>query len=157
MKGWLWALWLALLLSLGLNIGFLIAGRGGRTPQPRLALPPVEAETEVGRLEHAATRLGLEGEAHTRFVALQRQFVRKVTAERRKLERIRLEVRRELQSDAPDERRLRELVRRSGAAYAALDGAFVENIVRSRELLDPRQERLFLGFLGRLRARALGR
>lgn len=156
MKGWLWALWLALLLSLGLNIGLVVAGREQRAPAPRPAAAPTP-ENDRGRLDNAARRLGLEGEKRERFVAQQRRFVTSVMAERRKLERIRREVRAELRSESPDEARLQELARRSGEAYGALDAAFIENIVRSRELLDPEQERAFMGFLGRMRARALDR
>ncbi len=183
-----WWLPLALLLSLGVNLGVLGTlavqrlrpepqpGGGRPGPAPREALPPGErppgalgegplggeapppGETSLENrplpvpLVRLADRLGLEGKERERFLAVQRQFFVATTMQRRRLADLNWELRRELLAAEPDEARVRALLADIGRTYAELEGALARNVLASREILDPHQERLFMEFLRRLRA-----
>jgi Spy/CpxP family protein refolding chaperone len=72
---------------------------------------------------------------------------------REELETLRLELRRELTAEAPGRAVVDGLVEEMGQAYARLDQVFVDNVLKSREILDPEQERRYLEFLERLQQR----
>ncbi len=155
-----WWLWIALMLSLGVNVGviFMIAVHR-RSPQ-RLeeahrtepARPsPVARPGQAPPLGTLADRLRLRGEARDRFLEAQREFFAEVTNRRLELATLRQELRRELISPTPDRQRIDRILERTAAATAALDGAFVENVLVVRRILGPRQQRAYFRFLNRLR------
>ncbi len=149
-----WWLWVALMLSLGVNVGILgtiAAHRFGQRPQParQVDLP---RSGQLPPLNTLADRLRLTGERRDRFLEVQREFFTEVTSRRIELATLRQELRRELTARQPDRGRIDRILERTGEATAALDGAFVANVLASRELLDRRQQRLYFRFLQRLRA-----
>lgn len=155
---------IALLLSLGVNVGILTTlgvqrwqQRGGEAiePEPRIAARPARdgAPPEMGRL---VSRLGLEGEERRRFLEVQRQFFEATREARAQLAVSRSSLRRELAADSPDRSRIDTLLQETGKHTAELERALVENILASREILGPDQERDFLRFVAeRLRPRRL--
>ncbi len=162
-----WWLWIALMLSLGVNVGvlFMIAAHR-RAPQQLEQARRIEAgqRSEAGRpngvgrprqappLDALADRLRLRGEARDSFLEAQGRFFAEVTNRRVELATLRQELRRELTSPSPDRRRIDRILERTGKATAALDGAFVDNVLAVRRILGPRQQRAYFRFLNRLRA-----
>lgn len=148
-------LWVVLFLSLGLNAGVLT-----RVAVERLRRPPQAAAERAWRtgppdFARVADRLELEGERRERFIEIQREFFGRVREGVRELELRRVALRREALRPRPDAERLDRLTAETGAAYAELDRAFIDNVVASLELLDRPQKRRFLRFLARLQARAV--
>ena len=139
-----------LLLSVGINLGIVtVIGlsriRGPRQWEGRL-------EQSFGpRIERMAERLGLEGEQRQSFEAQQREFFEAFRELRMELEMTRRQLQGEVVSQQPDRERIDTLLRQSGELTAALERLFVDNVMISRQLLDRRQERLYFGFLDRLR------
>ncbi len=118
-------------------------------PPPREAAPERPPGPPLGRL---ADELGLAGESRQRFLAIQRRFFLQVAAQRRERRQLTRELQDELTAAAPDRARVGALVDRLAAIYAASERATVDTILDTRELLDGEQLRLYLRFLGRLRA-----
>ena len=149
-----WGVVLALFLSVGVNVGILATLAVHRLrPRP----PVIGEETARGtgqRLDLFADRVGLEGERRERFLAVQRRFLDTVTARRGELDEVRRQLRRELTSRRPDPARVDALLAESARLHAALERALVENVLESREILEPDEERRFLRLLGRLRRAA---
>jgi Spy/CpxP family protein refolding chaperone len=153
---------IALLLSLGVNVGVLTtlavsryrdAGDGGRASEAPPSTRSGEPQ-EVGRL---VSRLGLEGSERQRFLQVQREFFDSTREARARLEILRSDLRREVAADVPDRPAIEALLQKMGEHAVALDRALVANILQSRELLDPEQERVFLRFVAeRLRPRRQG-
>lgn len=144
-----WGLVIALLLSLGANVGILATFAFLRARPPlRQPAAPVEANRQIQRL---ADRLGLEGETRRRFVLRQRQFFEETAGLRREIGDVNRELRREITRTAPDPQRIDRLIAESAATFAALEKAMVDHVRESRALLDPGQERKFLNFVKRLR------
>lgn len=145
-----WLPWVLLLLSVGFNVGVL----GRIAAERRRVETPVEIPTrpEAPRFGVLAERLGLEGAQREKFMAIQRRFHERTRRELAELARRRAAVRHEVMRPRPDRQRIGRLTEELGGSYAELDRAFVDNVLASRELLNPRQERLFFRFLTRLRA-----
>lgn len=140
----------ALLLSLGVNMGILAVVGLSRARAPR----PVERLFERSgppSPEHLADRLELDGETRQRFVDEQRRFFASFVELRHELVGTRHELRREVEGSSPDRTRIDELLSASAELTAALDRLFVEQVLEAREILDGRQERIYLGMLERLR------
>jgi hypothetical protein len=141
-----WGLAVALLASLGLNLGLVgaqLARRGfARGPEPGAP----RGIDPGGRL---AARLGLEGEARARFLEIQRELATTVHAERREMLRARAALRAELVGDAPDRERIDRLLAEVAARQRAVDTAFAENVLATRAVLDGRQLALYLRFVER--------
>jgi Spy/CpxP family protein refolding chaperone len=175
-----WALWLALLLSVGVNVGILLtlaAGPGGwpwsqRPERPRAERswdgPPrgvVPHGEMAGRhrdgparhLGRVADRLGLEGGERERFVAIQEDFLATVRDGRRRRGELHRELRAELTSPEPDRRRVEELLGELSVVQLEMEQAFADAVLASRELLGPEQEEAYLVFLRRLPGRHGGR
>lgn len=160
-----WGLWIALLLSIGANLGILLtlaAGGGGSSPpspstdaveRPRgpdgLSGPPPEGRL----LGHLADRFGLEGEPRERFLDLQRGFFRQALETRRRGRELQRELGRELIATEPDRQRIDRLVDELAELRRGLDGTLVETVLGTRELLAPEQEREYTAFVERLRER----
>ncbi len=141
---------IALLLSVGVNVGLVAAIVAGRFKAPAAAReerqpPPVE------RLQKLADRLGLEGEARRRFVAEQRSFFLDAARERRYLAAVNRELRAELVSPRPDPQRVDRLTAESSALYQTIERALAGNVLATRKLLDPGQERIYLQLIRQLR------
>jgi Spy/CpxP family protein refolding chaperone len=154
-----WGLALALLLSLGVNLGILAtlairrAGPPDRPPRPEeRPLPPGPGGEETPlRVIRLADRLGLEGAQRRRFVQMQGRFFLETLRLRTEQAEIFRELRRELTAPEPDSRRIEELTRSSAQTHLALQQAMARNVAATRELLDPEQERLYLDIISRLR------
>ena len=153
MKRW-WIL-IALLLSLGINIGLL----AGRAFQPRPTadggergdvperprgdrLPPV--------VHRMADELGLGGKKRRAFIEIQRDFFEQTLSARGRMARIQGRVRGEVTSGDPNRETLDALLVELSEAHIDLERAFVYNLLDSRELLDAGQERRFMRFLHRM-------
>lgn len=153
-----WGLALALLLSLGMNIGILatLAFRQAAPPErprpeePRPIPPDAAKEMTPPRATRLADRLGLEGEQRRRFLRVQGRFFAETVRLRMDQAEAFRELRRELAAPAPDRRKIEELTRASARAHLALQQAMARNVIATRELLDPDQERLFLDIISRL-------
>lgn len=170
-----WWLVVALVLSLGVNIGILASlavHRGPAHHRPDLqreSFPPREAgrgSTERPRtqrwrlpqapLERLADRLGLSGEKRDQFLAVQRQFFTETIAARRGFMEARRELHRELVAEHPDAAKIEKLSNAVGEQVTALDRSLAKTVLASRKILDQRQLEIYLGFLRRLEERGRG-
>jgi hypothetical protein len=157
---------IALLLSVGVNVGILAtlatrrATRPERQPPPpvREEAGPMEGQEPDGhpRASRLADRLGLEGEPRRRFLEQQQQFFEKTVRIRLHMVETQREVRRELMSEEPDRQKIDALLQDSARDFLSLEQALATNIVESRKLLDPEQEEEFLRVVARLRPQAGG-
>jgi Spy/CpxP family protein refolding chaperone len=162
-------LFLALLLSVGVNCGLLGMGiarhrmaerwpggeRGDRAQgeRPGGERPHGDRPRDGARL---ADRLELTGEARENFLRLQRELAERVRAGRTTIDASRRELRRELVSAEPDRARVEELLSAIQREQDALDRALVANVLAAREMLDPAAEREYLRFVERIGAVASG-
>jgi len=139
------------------NVGILatLAVRHAAPPdRPRPEEPrpvPSDNTEEPLRVVRLADRLGLEGEQRRRFVRLQGRFFAETSRLRTEQAETFRELRRELTAPEPDRRRIEELTRASARTHLALQQAMAGNVIATREILDPEQERLFLDIISRLR------
>jgi predicted secreted protein len=144
-----WWVVIALLLSVGVNVGLVAAIVAGRWRAPAAAQerqPP-----PVARLQRLADRLGLEGDARRRFVAYQRSFFQDTARDRRRLAEVNRELREELLSASPDPQRIDRLTAESSGLYQTIERALAGNVLATRKLLDPDQERIYLRLIRQLR------
>ncbi|HEY8022507.1 MAG TPA: periplasmic heavy metal sensor [Thermoanaerobaculia bacterium] len=154
MKRW-WVV-IALLLSVGINIGLFAAILTARLKAPARTQAQAEDERQpqppaVERLQKLADRLGLQGEPRRRFLAYQRRFFQETARERRHLGDVNRELRLELISDSPDRERIQQLTTESSELYRDLERALAGNVLESRKLLGPEQERTYLDLIRQLR------
>lgn len=150
-----WWLVVALLLSLGVNLGLV----GAQIVRQR-ALAVWAGERPPGGSEpglRLAERLALDGAQREQFLAIQRRLAERVRDERRELGRLRRVLRDELIAPAPDRARVDRLLAEIAERQLALDRAFAEHVLESRELLDPEQLERYLVFLERFTAQRFGR
>ncbi len=152
-----WWLVIALLLSVGLNVG-LFANRmlGQRSDRENLAEDSIEdpapQDDRVPRVVYRmADELDLQGEKREAFVAVQRNFFEETLSARGRMARLQKEVRRQILSDAPDRQALDEVLTALSKAHGDLERAFVGNLLDTRDLLDADQERQYRRFLRRMR------
>jgi hypothetical protein len=139
---------IALLLSVGVNVGLLAAILAARLR------PPVAEERQppaVERLQKLADRLGLQGEARRSFVAYQRRFFFETARDRRRLGSVNRDLRLELIAENPDPQRVEQLTAESSDLYRKLERALAGNVLATRKLLDPRQEKIYLDLIRQLR------
>ena len=154
MKRW-WIL-IALLLSAGINVGILATLLAQHLHQPVAAAPggasaALDAVADVGprpNLGPLADRLGLRGEARSKFMEMQEGFISAMREQRFHLMQLQAELRAELLSEHPDRERIEPLTKQLGEAYGSLDRALAENILASRAVLTPEQQMQYLGFVG---------
>lgn len=175
-RGWLG---IALLVSLGLNIGLVSAVLAGRWAQSREVAesPAVIASGDGTSLEtprwgadgrgraqgrfhgppgeppvgRLADHLGLAGERRERFLGLQRRFVATQLETRRERRAVAADLSRELASAEPDTTRVDRLISRLGEVYLVGERTTAEVILESRGLLDAEQQEVYLRFLRHLR------
>jgi Spy/CpxP family protein refolding chaperone len=183
-----WWLPIALVLSLGVNVGIL-ATLALRRPAPAADSSPDVSDPapefgefrqpppferggpgwgrdpgggEFGEggpgamLGRLVERLGLEGEERQRFIAIQRQFFERQGALRRQLGDVQGALRREVAAAEPDPAKLEEILTRLHQLHFERDRLWIQSILESRKVLDPRQERLYMGFLASVTRRAFG-
>ena len=147
-----WPLVLALLLSVGLNLG-IVAALVVQRAQSR-ALPA--GDLRAPQLEHVADRLGLEGSERSRFLAAQRRFLATLRREAPLLARARADLRHQLTAPSPDRARVLELVEITVQRSAAMDRAFAENVLVVREILEGPRERRYVRMLAEAYGRVRG-
>ena len=158
-----WGLVIALLLSLGVNLGVLGTLAVHRlNPRERAEERGRERRWERGererdgdgvpqqRLERLADRMELQGAARERFLVQQRQFFAATRRDRLGLRRVRADLRRQLIADQPDRARIAALAAEASRIYLSLEKAMAENVLATRELLGPEQEAAFLDFVARV-------
>jgi hypothetical protein len=151
-----WWLVIALLLSVGLNVGILAAIAARRNAPPPAARNPKTPEIAAGRdplplLPRLADRLGLEGEDRRKFLDIQWNLYQQTSRLRLQLAEVHREVRREVIRDEPDSQRIDRLLNESARIYLALERALVSNVLATRKLLDEDQERQYMIMISRLR------
>ena len=155
-----WWLVILLLLSLGLNLGFLVSRalhqRSGAKGVPASASDPAaDLARHDDRLPRFVRRmaddLGLEGEQRDAFVEIQRTFFEQTIAARRRMATLQGEIRREVTSADPDRAALEKLLTELSTAHGDLERAFVNDLLDSRELLDDGQAQRYMRFLRRMR------
>jgi len=145
-------LWIALLLSVGVNLGVLATIGTHRLREPaRWDRGPREEGPPP--VERAANHLGLEGEKRDAFVQIQTDFFQGMMESREELETLRRQLRRELMAENPDRAVVDGLIDEMGQAYSRLDRVFVDNVLESREILDSDQEKRYFEILERLQQR----
>jgi hypothetical protein len=150
-----WWLVIALLLSVGLNLGivFALAARRHlaaerRAENPELVQP---ANDPLPRIPRLADRLGLEGEERRRFLDIQWNLYQETSRLRLQLGEVHRDLRRELTRPRPDRTRIDTLLAESGRIYLALEKSLVDNVLATRDLLGPDREKEYLQLVGRLR------
>lgn len=141
--------WVALLLSIGINVGILATiatarYRGG----PRVDRSPAESAPPFARM---ADHLDLEGEVRERFLAIQEDLFRTTREQRERLEALRGEMRQEVMADTPDPVRVDQLLAETAQVSRDLDEAMVESVLATRRLLSPEQQQRYFRVLDRLR------
>lgn len=129
-----WWLVLALLASLGVNLGLVAVQvvRARAVATPPGPGPEPGGPDPGGRL---ADHLRLEGEERQRFLGLQRELAKVLREERGEIVRLRRELRAELVAPAPDRARVDRLLVEIGGRQTALDRAFADNVLESRRQL----------------------
>ena len=156
-----WWLVIALLLSVGLNLGILTAILAARRQGPREPRPGAEmpnpGNDPLPRLPRLADRLGLEGEERRKFLEIQWNLYQETTRLRLQLGEVHRELRRELSGEEPGQARVDSLLNESARIYLALERALVRNVLATRELLGPEKEQEYLQMIGRLRVPGPGR
>jgi len=165
-----WWIVIALLLSVGVNVGILAALATRRMarperqePPPREQPAPPPAPEEGGQQEggpprasRLADRLGLEGEPRRRFLEVQQRFFEQTVRLRLHMVETQREVRRELMAPEPDRQKIDALLEDSARDFLSLEQALATNVVESREILDPEQEEEFLRVVASLRPQQAG-
>jgi hypothetical protein len=146
-------LWIALAVSLGINVGILgtLAVQGsdkGKGAEEKSAEPSLDDRTGP-----IADRLGLEGEEREKFMQLQRSLLESTQGHREELEKMRREVRKELREDEPDRDRMDRLIGDMAEVSAAQEREYVETVMATREILEDEQQAMYLQFLAQARAR----
>jgi Spy/CpxP family protein refolding chaperone len=143
---------IALLLSLGVNLGLVAAVATRRIAARPEGPGPRDMEGEpLPRFRRLADHLGLEGEQRRRFLDLQRQLFEETVRVRMRQAESQREVRRELVSREPDRERVDALLQQSARDFLTLEQALAKNIVATRAILSPGQEEEYLRIVSRMR------
>jgi hypothetical protein len=147
-------LWIALAVSLGINVGILgtLAVQGadkGKGAEEKTAQPSLDDRTGP-----IADRLGLEGADREKFMQLQRGLMESAQGHREELDGMRREVRKELREDDPDRARMDRLIDDMAEVSAAQEREFVEMMMATREILNDEQQAMYLQFLAQARTRS---
>jgi hypothetical protein len=159
-----WWLVIALLLSLGLNVGILAAVGARRAllmAKPNAARQQQGGNANGGgnanntdpvpRLTRLANRLSLEGDQRHKFLDIQWNLYQETARLRLQLNEVHRELRRELTHPNPDRQRVEGLLNDSSRIYLALERSLVNNVFATRDLLGPEKEAEYLKIVGSLR------
>jgi hypothetical protein len=152
-----WWLVIALLLSVGLNVGILAAiaaRRSGPPPEARDRTPPEIAnpgKNPLPLLPRLADRLGLEGDKRQKFIDIQWNLFQETNRLRLQQAEVHREIRREVTRDEPDRQQVDRLLAESSRLYLEMERSLVNNVLATRKLLDAEQQRQYMALLGRLR------
>lgn len=121
-------------------------GEGPEGPGPEG--PP---EGDPPRLTRLADELGIEGETRQRFLDIQWRLFERTSRLRIQQDEVHRELRRALVRGTPDRQRIQTLLNESARIHRALETALAENVLATREVLTPEQERRYLQFVARSR------
>jgi hypothetical protein len=149
-----WWLVIALVLSLGMNLGILaVEAITHLSPSP-----PEEAVRPgaPGKLPVLADRLGLKGEARQRFLERQRRFLIDTATPRLRLAEIRKAVRAEIIADHPNRERLDELLREGADTFLLLERMLADLVLETRASLPPEAQRRYVELLSHLKIEGPG-
>lgn len=146
-RGWVWV---ALLLSVGINIGVLATLGVSRTRSQARWERPREGD-RTPPFERLANHLDLEGEARAQFMDIQQRLFRTTRQHQEALQMLRGELRREVVSDNPDPTRVDELLAEVGSLHMDLDRVMVQSVLQTRKILTPEQQKRYLRVLERMR------
>ncbi|MBW8874630.1 MAG: periplasmic heavy metal sensor [Acidobacteria bacterium] len=149
-----WWLVIALLLSVGLNVGILAAitvRRMNPAARPAKAQAANPAADPLPRLPQLANRLGLEGEERRKFLDIQWNLYQETSHLRLQLGEVHRHLRHELIQSPPDRAQVDRLLEESSRIYLALEKSLVGNILATRDLLGPEKEKQYLRLIGQLR------
>lgn len=147
-----WWLLVALLLSLGVNVGVLatLGAQRFREEPPRVEAPEDPESPRPEQLRHLGRRLDLEGEELERFVSLHQEFLRSSRATRERWQGVKREVRHRLAAHDPEMEAIEPLLEEMAAAYLELERGLAAHILVAREMLDGEAERRYVHFVSRL-------
>jgi Spy/CpxP family protein refolding chaperone len=152
-----WWIIIALLLSLGVNLGLVAAVATRRIAARPEGQDPRDMKGEpLPRFRRLADHLGLEGEQRRRFLDLQGQLFEETVRVRMRQAENQREVRRELVSREPDRERIDALLQQSARDFLTLEQALAKNVVATRDILSPRQEKEYLRIISRMRPPGAG-
>jgi len=152
-RGWVWV---ALLLSVGVNIGVL-ATIGVSRARSQARWERSRDGDRTPPFERLANHLDLEGEERERFMEIQQRLFRTTRQHQEALQELRGELRSEVMSDRPDPARVDGFLAEVGAIHMDLDRALVESVLATREILTPEQQQSYFRVLERMRdARRFG-
>lgn len=153
-----WGVVLALLLSVGLNVGIgvaLLARGGGERPEA-----PGEADAGPGRLppgvRRVADELGLDGERRRSFFAAQERFFERTLLAHERLRTAQAALRDELVGPDPQRSAVAPWLAEMKDAHGELEQAFVDSYFELRAILGPAETRRFLERVMRHRERRQG-
>ena len=150
-----WWLVIALVLSIGMNLGLLVAlvlSSPALVQQQQATMRP----GAPGRLAQLADHLGLQGEVRSRFLERQRQFFAETAGPRARLPESRRQVRAELIRRHPDQARIDELLKEADDIFIMLERAVVANVLETRKLLGPEAEGKYVDLISRLQLEGPG-
>jgi hypothetical protein len=149
-----WWLAIALVLSIGTNIGVLamLALVHSKVAPQQQALRP----GNPGQLHVLADRLELRGEVRQRFLERQRRLLRESALPRKRMAEIRLALRAELIAARPNRQRIDLLIREAGGTFMQLEKMLTDCVLDTRALLPPDAERRYVELLSHLKLEGPG-
>lgn len=145
-RGWIVV---ALLLSLGVNVGLVAVGLSRRAAVERVIEGPRERPPSEAFGRRLADRLDLDRERRERFLEIQHRLIDRTREERQGVAELRRELRGELLSPQPDRERIERLLGELGEREAAMNRAFVDNVLETRGALEGPELEAYLRFLDR--------
>ncbi len=149
-----WWLAIALVLSIGTNIGVLTM-LAIFHPRPNPQQQPVRPGNP-GQLHLLADRLGLQAEVRQRFLERQRRLLRETGVPRKRIGEIRLALRAELISARPNRERIELLTREAADTFMQLERMLTDCVLETRALLPPEAETRYVELLSHLKIEGPG-
>lgn len=143
----------ALLLSLGLNLGLVLSSL---LAHPKAGVPRAVAGGYGEGLEPLADELGLAAEKRQAFLARHRQFFAAARAPRERLRELRAELTRELFLEPAERQRINELVAATGTELARFEEELALLVLDIRAMLPAEKQAIYRRFLERLESTGQG-
>jgi hypothetical protein len=152
-----WWLAIALVLSIGTNLGVLatLAIVHKANPQQQVVRPG-----NPGQLQLLADRLGLTGEQRRRFLERQRRLLHDTVLPRKRMGEIRLALRAELIAARPNRQRIDLLMHEASDTFIELERLLTDCVLETRAALPPEAEKRYAELISHLKIEgpgALGR